>query len=118
MYTISVVGSRTFKDYTLLKRTLNEIRERSHERSVVLVSGGARGADQLAERYAREYSLPIRILSPDWNRYGKSAGLRRNTDIVQECDILVAFWDQKSNGTRDSINKARRMKKDLKIILF
>ena len=80
---------------------------------LVLVSGGAVGADSLAERYAKEHNLQIIVFKPDWNKHGKAAGFIRNTNIIEEADEIIAFWDGISNGTRDSISKARKMNKPL-----
>jgi hypothetical protein len=81
----------------------------------VIVSGGARGVDTLAEKYAEEKGLETIIHYPDYKRYGRRAPLVRNTLIVNGADMLVAFWDGKSRGTKDTIDKARR--KGLPIVM-
>ena len=58
-----------------------------------IVSGGAFGADALAEHYAKWKRLKYKIHRPDWKKYGKLAGFIRNKLIINDCDILVAFWD-------------------------
>ena len=108
---LAIVGSRTFSDYELLKTTIDQIPTPS-----LIVSGGARGADTLAEQYARERGIPTKIFLPDWKLHGKVAGFIRNELIVKECDFLVAFWDGKSNGTRNSISHAKEMKKEFLIV--
>lgn len=109
---VAVIGSRSFKNFELLKNTLSKI-----EISLI-ISGGADGADSLAERYAREQSIPTKIFLPDWKKYGKSAGMIRNTDIINEADIVVAFWDKSSKGTKDSIDKANKLDKKLILVTF
>lgn len=84
----------------------------------VIISGGARGADLLAERFAMQYSIPTEIFLPDWAKYGKKAGLIRNKEIISSADQVIAFWDGESNGTRSSINIAKKLKKPLKIVLL
>ena len=79
-----------------------------------LISGGARGADRLAERFADEHNLKKIIHKPDWNKCGRAAGFMRNAKIIADSDVLVAFWDGKSRGTKDSIEKAR--KKNITVI--
>jgi hypothetical protein len=74
----------------------------------VIVSGGARGVDTLAEGYARQHGLGTIIHYPDYKRYGRRAPVVRNTLIVNEADMLIAFWDGRSRGTNDTITKARR----------
>ena len=71
------------------------------------MSGGAKGADTLAENWAEEYGIPITIFRPDWKAYGKAAGPIRNTDIVNECTHMIAFPSVKGKGTQDSIKKAK-----------
>lgn len=109
---VAVIGSRSFKNFELLKNTLSKI-----EISLI-ISGGADGADSLAERYAREQSIPTKIFLPDWKKYGKSAGMIRNTDIINEADVVVAFWDGQSRGTFDGIEKAKKLDKKLILITF
>lgn len=72
----------------------------------MIISGGAKGADSLAKRYAIEHSIPIREHLPNWELHGKSAGYIRNKQIVDDCDFLVAFWNKKSKGTANSITLA------------
>ncbi len=109
---LGVVGSRTFNDYNLLKKTLDkyDIDE--------IVSGGANGADQLAERYAEEKNIKTNIFLPDWKKYGRKAGPLRNKQIVENSDYIIAFWDGVSRGTLSSINLAKHMGKDLTIVKF
>ena len=103
MFTIvAVVGSRTFNDYPLLCETLDAFLAQFDK--VALISGGARGADQLAERYALEHSILIQVLKPDWS-VGRHAGLLRNADIVKACDHMVAFQRENSRGTANSIER-------------
>ncbi len=80
--------------------------------------GGAKGADSLGEEYAKENNIPTKIFIPDWDKYGKSAGMIRNTDIVNESELIVAFWDGISSGTLDSINKAKKNNKKVLIINY
>jgi len=108
---VAVVGSRSFRDYELMKYKLSNL-------SIAeIVSGGAMGADKLAERYAKEMDIPVVIFYPEWS-IGKHAGLLRNTDIVRYSDIVYAFWDGHSPGTADSIQKAISMGKPYVITFF
>lgn len=116
MQRVAVVGSRSFDDYEHLKQVMGGIY--AHYKDIQIISGGARGTDTLAERYASEFSIDAVIYLPDYKKYGKSAAFLRNTDIVKNSDIVVAFWDGKSAGTRDSIEKAKRLGKILKIYYF
>ena len=73
---IAVVGSRSFSDYDLLCKVMSEYEP------TLIVSGGAQGADSLAERYAREHGIELRVFKAQWGVYGKEAGFRRNRYIV------------------------------------
>ena len=89
MFHVIVAGSRTFSNYELLKRTLDHLLQNKTE--VEIVSGGARGADQLGERYAHERGHKLCVFPADWNRYGKRAGFIRNVHMADYADALVAF---------------------------
>lgn len=115
-FTLAVVGSRTFNDYNLLKEKLDDLNKKYN--IVKIVSGGARGADQLSEIWARENMKPTKILYPEWKKHGKSAGIIRNKEIVSESDYVVAFWDGTSKGTKSSIEFAQQFNKHVEIIYF
>jgi hypothetical protein len=111
---LAVVGSRGFNDYEKLKSNLDII----HKVKIVtcVISGGAYGADSLAEKWAKENNIETLIFYPDWDKYGKSAGYIRNEEIVKASDAVIAFWDGTSKGTEHSINLARKYNKALAIV--
>ena len=114
---IAIVGGRDFNDYDLLKtEVMNYIVDKAHFET--LVSGGAKGADALAERLAAEFCIPIQLYKPDYKRFGRAATLVRNTEIVEHSDVIFAFWNGSSKGTLDSINKAKKMKKKLFVVNY
>lgn len=113
MSNIAIVGSRTFNDYEKVKTELDKYSDIQ-----CIISGGARGADRLAARYARENQILLREYIPNWKRHGKSAGYRRNHDIIKDADIVIAFWDGESRGTKHSIRLAKEAKKTLVIHKF
>jgi len=103
---VIVAGSRGFNDYELLKKKLDHVLSK---RSVVeIISGTARGVDQLGERYAKEKDFPCSRYPADWNTHGKSAGYLRNVQMADIADALVAFWDEHSPGTKHMIDIAKR----------
>ena len=112
---VAIVGSRSYTDYNHFVENLFVLTSEWPITSIV--SGGAKGADKMAERFADYNNYPVNIILPDWNKYGKGAGFKRNSLIVEACDILIAFWDGKSTGTKDSIDKARKCKK-ITIIVY
>lgn len=76
-----------------------------------IVSGGARGADSLAERYAQENDIQLTVFPAEWDKYGKSAGYRRNHQIIDYADVVLAFWDGQSKGTKHAIELAEKQNK-------
>lgn len=113
---LAVVGSRSFNDYELLKTKLDAIHN-TVKPITLIISGGANGADSLAERWAKENAISTKIFFPDWNKYGKKAGYLRNIEIVKNADVVIAFWDGQSKGTLHSINLAKQLNKPLKVVL-
>jgi hypothetical protein len=106
---LAIVGSRTFTDYELMEAAVMDFQQRYREPVDAIVSGGAKGADTLARRYALSYDLELREFPAQWDKYGKSAGFRRNKFIVDDADALLAFYgpEGESNGTMHSVNLAK-----------
>lgn len=107
---VIIAGSRDFDDYGLLKRTLDGLPFEVDE----VVSGGARGADSLGERWGEKRKLPITRFPANWE-LGKRAGPERNEKMAKYGDCLVAFPLGASTGTRDMIKRAK--KHGLKVIV-
>lgn len=91
MFRIIIAGSRSFNNYAILKEVLDSVISKHDYKDIVIVSGGARGADKLGERYARENNYKITQFIPDWDTYGKPAGHIRNEDMAKNADAVVAF---------------------------
>lgn len=68
-----------------------------------IVSGHARGVDQMGELIAEVNHLPIKLFPADWKQYGKAAGIIRNHEMALYADALIAVWDGKSKGTQHMI---------------
>ena len=117
---IAVVGSREFNDIEFINKTLYSYfaSEHGYKKDMVLVSGGARGVDTLAENFIDRMNKSVEestgwkkfydkiIYLPDWDKYGKRAGFLRNKLIIENADMVLAFWDGKSKGTKNSIDLA------------
>lgn len=112
---LGIIGSRTFTDYDLFLSVVSRLVE-GWSRIDEIVSGGANGADSLASRYAGYFGIKMTVIKPDWKTHGRAAGFLRNTQIVEQSDMIVAFWDGKSAGTKDSIDKAKVLKRPTLIV--
>ncbi|MCL2277429.1 MAG: DUF2493 domain-containing protein [Treponema sp.] len=105
MKKLAIVGSRDFNDYETMKNFI--ALKLNLDEFDTIVSGGAQGADTLAERFADENNKMKVIFKPDWSRYGDKASFLRNSDIIETADECAAFINNPvSSGTRDSIKKA------------
>lgn len=111
---LAIIGSRDFNDYELLCKELEPYKNKITQ----VISGGAKGADSLGERWAKENNIPTQIFLPDWNKHGKGAGLLRNHDIIKNSDAVIAFWDNKSTGTKQALELTHIYKKPKKIIIY
>ena len=109
---VIVAGGRDFKDYDLLKCTLDSFQQ-EYGNITEVVSGTAKGVDKLGEQYANENNIPIKRFVPDWQGLGKKAGHVRNRlmgDYAKEHNgMLVAFWDKQSKGTKGMIDYANNI---------
>ena len=104
---LAVIGSRSITSYPL-----DEVIPADTEE---IISGGARGIDTLAREYAQAHGIPCTEIRPDYARYGKGAPLRRNLEIIEKADLVIALWDGKSTGTAHTIRKCREIGKPVVI---
>ena len=112
-----IAGGRTFSDYNLLRESVDRLRE-EHPDIDTVVSGTARGADKLGERYAYSYGLDIVSMPADWNTHGLSAGYKRNKQMAEVADACICFWDGKSKGTGHMIDLAKEYDILKKVVLY
>jgi len=113
---LGVVGSRNFSDYSLMKEKLDEIKKQTD--TLIIASGGSKGADSLAEKYALENGLKCVVFVAEWDRYAKASGMIRNRKIVDYSDELIAFYDGRSPGTKNTIMLANQSNKKIKVVLY
>ena len=100
-----IAGSRGINDYRLVCQAIME----SKFNITTVLSGTANGVDKLGELWADRHSTPIERYTPDWAKNGRSAGIKRNIEMAQDADALVAIWDGKSKGTQHMIRIAKQM---------
>ncbi len=101
---IVIAGSRTITDLNILLKVI-ELSGYKITQQDEIVSGGARGVDTLAEIYAKKKMIPIKIFKPDWNKYGKSAGVIRNHEMAKYCDVGIVIH----NGSNGSLNMIKNL---------
>lgn len=121
---VIIAGSRNFDDFSNLKDICDSILENTINKydnfdKVRIISGTARGADQLGEQYAKVAGYEVSKFPADWDNLGKRAGFVRNVEMAKfavennSVGVLIAFWDGKSKGTKHMIEQA--IKYDLKV---
>lgn len=109
-----VAGSRSITDYAQVDAILDE--HQWVDWASEFVVGRAPGVDDLAEEFADEHGIPKTPFPADWSKYGKGAGFKRNAEMADYGDKLLAIWDGKSKGTANMIEHMMNRKKDLCII--
>lgn len=105
---VAIVGSRCIEMVNLEKYLPEDVTE--------IISGGAKGMDSCARAYAREHGIRLTEFLPDYRRYGRGAPLRRNLTILEHADLVLAFWDGQSRGTKHVIDNAKRMGVEVRMI--
>jgi hypothetical protein len=108
---LCVFGSRTFTDVSLaenhIQKSVDKLLSKGFDK-VTIVSGGAKGADQLGWDFAKTNDLPALIFNANWNAYGKSAGHARNETMAWASTHAIGFWDGQSTGTKMMIGLLKR----------
>ena len=98
-----VTGSRGWTDRARIADVLS-----SYDRDEwIVIHGGARGVDTIAGEVAAAQGFEVEIYMAEWDKYGRSAGFRRNITMVDCADEVIAFWDGRSRGTKHAIDAAR-----------
>jgi len=114
---VAIIGSRTITDFKIFNEAFNKnISLQLFLMIDTIVSGGAKGVDTLAAKFAKIYDFKLVEFLPDYEQYGRSAPFIRNKQIIDECDGVFAFWDGKSRGTQHAIKLAESQEKPVKLI--
>ncbi len=114
VYKICIAGGRDFNNYSVLRKIMDLVLK-DYDQNIVIISGGAHGADSLGELYAREHDIPLETYPADWKNDWKGAGFTRNKQMAIVADELIAFWDGESHGTKHMINEMISQNKPVKI---
>ena len=107
---IAVIGSRNLIVQDLSRYLPENVTE--------IVSGGARGIDTCAREYAKAHGIKLTEFLPEYEKYGRSAPLKRNLQIINYADSVLAFWDGQSRGTKFVIDNCKNRDKKVMIILL
>ena len=105
---ILIAGSRTIEDFDLSKYISPD--------ADLIISGGARGIDSIAEAYADEHSISKLILRPRFDLYGSEAPFKRNEAMVDMADTIFVVWDGISRGTKHMIDYAKKQNKPITLV--
>lgn len=105
---VAVIGSRSL--------TVPDLGKYLPEETTEIVSGGAKGIDSCAREYAVSHGIKLTEFLPEYERYGRRAPLIRNITIIENSDIVLAFWDGSSHGTKFVIDKCGEMGVEVKVI--
>lgn len=97
---VAVIGSRGL--------CVNNLEKYLPEGTTEIVSGGAKGVDTSAKEYALSHDIKLTEFLPEYNKYGRSAPLKRNITIIEYADVVLAFWDGQSRGTKYVIDNCRK----------
>lgn len=109
-FNVIVCGSREFTNYNLLKETCDTFLSDRVEKGykIVIISGGARGADSLGEQYAKEKGYDLKVVPAQWDKYGKRAGYLRNNKMAEIGNACIAFLtDAECKRTKMMVRIAR-----------
>ena len=107
---VAIIGSR--------KLNVENLQDYLPEGTDEIVSGGAKGIDTCARNFAIKNGLKLTEFRPEYNKYGRGAPLRRNETIVNYADMVLAFWDGESRGTKFVINYCEKVGKECKIFIM
>jgi len=115
-FRVIIAGGRDFNDYNNLKIFCDKVLKNKKDSNIIILSGTARGADKLGEKYAKVKKYEIEMYYPDWDGFGKIAGIKRNETMGNNADALIAFWNGISKGTKHMIGYAKS--KNLPVRIF
>lgn len=107
---VAVIGSRGL--------SVSDLGRYLPENTTEIVSGGAKGVDTSAREYALSHEIKLTEFLPEYTKYGRSAPLKRNITIIEYSDIVLAFWDGKSRGTKFVIDNCRKLGVEVRVYVI
>jgi len=109
---VIIAGSRSITDIEEVASAIYSMLIEKRLLSIdEVVSGGAKGVDELGERWAADTGLDCKVFPANWDKHGRSAGILRNIEMADYADALIAIWDGKSKGTSHMILEMHKRNK-------
>lgn len=115
MIAVAVVGSRDFPRLSAVDNRVQMLADHYGRTTLKIISGGARGVDRRAIVAAKECGVATEEYEADWTHLGRPAGFARNVTLVERANLVIAFWDGQSKGTKHTIDLALKMHKTLEV---
>ena len=113
---IVIAGCRNYNNFEEAKVFIDEcLKEFKENFTIIIISGCCSGADKIGEKYAEENGFKIERYPAEWQKYGRSAGPKRNRKMAEISDFIICFWDGQSRGTKSMIEFAKKFNKQIKI---
>ena len=106
---VAIIGSRNL--------TVSNFGEYLPDNLTEIVTGGAKGIDACAENYAKQNGIKLTVFKPEYEKYGRGAPLKRNIQIIDYSDLVIAFWDGNSRGTKYVIDNCKKKNRKIKIFI-
>lgn len=103
---VIIAGTRTIDDEKFVNSCIEKGADSLYFITEI-ITGGSRGVDALAEKWANKKRIPIHVCQAEWEKYGRKAGPIRNEQMAKKADALIAIWDGESHGTKNMIDTAK-----------
>lgn len=111
---VCVLGSRSFTNKELVFNKIDVLN--NYKPITEVISGDAVGPDSYGIEYSNKHNLRLQVYTPDWNEYGRSAGMIRNRDLISNSEFILAFLNNNSKGTLNSISLAHKYFRNIAVI--
>jgi hypothetical protein len=112
---VAIVGGRDFADLDRVVEDMTSLMASKGFPKTEILCGEARGADTQGRLYGEMLGFTVKSYPAKWNEYGKSAGYRRNAEMAKDADVVLAYWDGVSKGTKHMIDLTKKKGKQLEL---